>query len=245
MNNQTLEKLQQLKCLAMAKEYQRQSQEMSASTLSFDQRLTLLVDREYESRTNNSIAYNIKKAELSDSSAYLEDINYKPERKLNRDLITQLSTNQYLEDGLSITIIGASGCGKTWLSNAFGIHACRQRYKVKYFRLPDLFIEIEVARLQGHYQRFMKQLNKFDLIILDEFLLTAPNENERNDLLELIEKRINQKSIIFCSQWTPQGWHQKLGEGAVADAILDRITNSSYNLTLHGSSMREEYSRIK
>lgn len=105
--------------------------------------------------------------------------------------------------------------------------------------------DFEVARIQGTYRRFLKQLNKIDLLILDEFLLTGVSDEERNDLLELIESRCNRKSTIFCSQWSHKDGISALGEGPVADAILDRILNSSYTIMLNGSSMREDYSRIR
>lgn len=98
-------------------------------------------------------------------------------------MIEELSTNSYIQQGLNIIIIGASGSGKTWISNAFGVNACLQRFRVRYVRLPDLFQEIEESRVQGKYQKYMKNLNKFDLLILDEFLLTQPKFHERRYLV--------------------------------------------------------------
>ena len=95
------------------------------------------------------------------------------------------------------------------------------------------------------YRQYLKQLQKYDLLILDEFLLVSTEENDRNNLLELIESRTNKKSTIFCSQWTPEGWHERLGAGPVADAILDRVVNSSYRIELYGNSLREDYSKVK
>ena len=142
-------------------------------------------------------------------------------------------------------MIGASGCGKTWISNALGMNAILDRKTVKYIRLSELFSELEAKKIQNTYRQYIKQINKFDLLILDDFLLVKTNESERNDLLELMEKRTNRKSTIFCSQWSPEGWHEKLGNGPIADAILDRIINSSYTMFIEGKSMREEYSKIK
>lgn len=130
-------------------------------------------------------------------------------------------------------------------SNAFGVNACMERYRVQYIRLPDLFQEIEEAKIQGHYKKYMKKLSKVDLLILDEFLLTNISEGERNDLFEVIQSRTDNKSTIYCSQWAPEGWLGKLGNGPLADAILDRIRNSSYTILLKGRSLREDYSKIK
>lgn len=106
-------------------------------------------------------------------------------------------------------------------------------------------MNLETAKIQGTYRKLMKQLGKLDLLIIDEFLLTAVSEIEVNNILEIMEARCNKKSTILCSQWTPEGWYQKLGCGPIADAILDRIINSSYKILLEGSSMREEYSKLK
>lgn len=101
------------------------------------------------------------------------------------------------------------------------------------------------CKIQGNYRKLIKQLSNYDLIIIDEFLLSTINEIEKNDLLELMESRCNKNSTILCSQWSPEGWYERLGEGPVADAILDRIINSSYKILLQGSSMREIYSKLK
>ena len=108
-----------------------------------------------------------------------------------------------------------------------------------------MFSELEAQKIQGKYRQYLSALGKYDLLILDEFLLTSTTTSERENLLELIESRTNKKSTIYYSQWTPSGWHEKLGGGAVADAILDRIINSSYMIELKGNSLREEYSRLK
>ena len=245
MSEQTIEKLKKMKLTRFASEYQKQKGNPEYQKMSFDDRLTLLVDLEYDSRINHTIERNIKNAGFYDSTACLERINYKPERKIDKSLIEELSTNQYIEKGLNIVIAGAAGSGKTWISNALGVHACRARKRVKYMRLPVLLMDLEMARIQGAYRRLIKKLGNLDLLIIDEFLLTSVNETEVNNILEIMEIRCNKKSTILCSQWTPEGWHQKLGGGPVADAILDRIVNSSYNILLEGTSMREEYSKLK
>ena len=135
--------------------------------------------------------------------------------------------------------------GKTWISNALGVHACRSRKRVKYIHLPELLMDLETARIQGTYRKIIKQLGKLDLLIIDEFLLSSVSETEVNSILEIMELRCNKKSTILCSQGPPEGWYQKLGGGPIADAILDRIINSSYKILLEGTSMREEYSKLK
>lgn len=238
-------KLKQMRLPRMREEYKRQRNDPDFQRMSFDERFGQMVSLEYDARINSTIETLIRKAEFYDSTASLTDVNYKPERKLDQGLIEELRTNEYIRSHLNIILIGASGCGKTWLSCAFGINACQARIKTKYIRLPELFSEFEAKKIQGQFRQYLKQLQKYDLLILDEFLLVAASPTERNDLLELMESRTNRRSTIFCSQWTPEGWHERLGAGPVADAILDRIVNSSYTIQLQGNSMREEYSILK
>ena len=239
------EKLKAMRLPRMKEEYLKQKEDPAYSQLSFEERFKQMVDLEYDARISNTIEKLIKKADFYDSSASLEEVNYKPSRKLDKGQIDSLSNNSYIASRLNIILVGATGSGKTWLSCAFGVNACRARYRVKYIRLPDLFAEFETKKIQGKYREYLKELKKYDLLILDEFLLVAASASERNDLLELMEARINRKSTIFASQWLPEGWHERLGGGAVADAILDRISNSSYTITLYGDSLREDYSLLK
>ncbi|WP_331000409.1 ATP-binding protein [Proteiniclasticum sediminis] len=126
------------------------------------------------------------------------------------------------------------------MSNALGVHACQSGYRTRYVRLLDLFSEIEVARIQGKYKELMKQYQKYALMILDKFLLLPTSESEQRDLLELMEVRCGKSSTILCSQFIPEGWHDRLGGSALADSILDRIIPSAYTMIIDGDvSMRK------
>lgn len=245
MNQNLYERLREMRLPVMAEEYKNQSENPNTQNMTFEERFDAMVIKEYDSQMNHTVERYIKNAHFYDSNANLQDINYKPDREIDKGLIEELSTNEYIQQHLNIILIGASGSGKTWISNAFGVNACLDKYKVYYIRLPDLFQEIEEAKIQGNYKKYMKKLFKIDLLILDEFLLTTINESERNDLFEVIQSRTDKKSTIYCSQWAPEGWLGKLGDGLLADAILDRIRNSSYTILLKGRSLREDYSKIK
>jgi DNA replication protein DnaC len=232
----TLRKLQEMRLSTMADSYQNQLLDPNFQALSFEERFGLLVDTEWSSRLSSLI----RKADFQQSNACMEDVEYHTDRKLDRTQILRLATGAYIHDKLNIIIMGASGAGKTYLACAFGIAACRNFYPVKYIRLPELLNELAVARGEGIYQRVMKAYKKIPLLILDEWLLVTLKESEARDLLEIVEARHQRGSTIFCSQFTPAGWHGKIGESTLADAILDRIVHSSYTITIEGlDSMRK------
>lgn len=239
MNRETYDKILKLRLPGMARAYKSQDDFPDINELTFDQRLELLIDAECDSQHNHKIERLIKNAELNDSKASVTQIHYYSDRHLNKDQIMSLATNDYIKNQENILIIGATGSGKSYLASAFGIQACNAGLKVKYVRLPDLLSELEVARLQGNYRRVIKKYTNVDLLIMDEWLLVNTSNIEQQDILEILEKRYRIHSTIFCSQFEVGGWHQKLGNGALADAILDRILPKSHQIKIDGDkSMR-------
>lgn len=245
MNNDTIQKLQQMRLPAFAQAYRDQLERINEySSLSFQERLSLLVDAEYDSRHNNNIKRLVKNAKFTNSSAFLGNIEYLPDRHLNRELLETLADNEYIHQGLNVILIGATGSGKTYISNALGVNACQSGYKTRYIRLPELFGEFEAARIQGTYHALLRQYQKYPLIILDEFLLIPTSDIEQRDLLELMEYRCGHASTIFCSQFSAEGWHERLGGGVLADSILDRIITSAYTMVINGEvSMRQRLNK--
>ena len=245
MKNDTLKKLKAMRLPAFAEAYQKQiDQDAEYQSMSFHERLMLLVDAEYDSRHNNNIRRLMKNAKFSDSSAFLGNIDYLPDQHLNRELLESLADNGYIRQGLNVILIGATGSGKSYIANALGINACQFGYKTRYIRLPELFSELEAARVQGKYHQVMNQLQKLPLAILDEFLLIPTSDQEQRDLLELMEYRCGQTSTIFCSQFMPEGWHERLGGSALADSILDRIIPSAYTMRIDGDVLIRQRKRV-
>jgi len=171
INEATISKLHDMKLSAMAEGYRLQIKNNSVNELSFSDRFGMLVDREWDTRKNNRLKRLIQRADFSISGACMEDIEYKSERKLDKDCLLQLSTCSYITEKQNVIILGATGSGKTYLSCALGMAACRQFFTVKYIRLPDLLEELSIAIGEGVFQKFMQSYKKTDLLILDEWLL--------------------------------------------------------------------------
>jgi DNA replication protein DnaC len=240
VNEATIDKLREMQLDVMAETFRSQESDPAFSTLSFGERLGLLVDAEWSSRKSRRLNRLIRGAQLHFPNACVEDIEYHEDRKLDRSLITKLSTCAYVQDKHNIIILGASGAGKTYLACAFGIAACKNFMRVKYVRLPDLLNDLIVARNTGAYKKIMQHYKRVDLLILDEWLLHKLKETEARDLLEIVEARHQKGSTIFLSQFASAGWHTRIGEGTLADAILDRIVHDSYEIFIDGKdSMRK------
>lgn len=227
-NETTINKLIEMRLSVLADAYRTQLSDHSMQELSFEDRFGLLVDIEYNARKDNKRKRLIKRADFDQPQANIHDINYTSGRKLNKSFIERLSTCEYIQDKHNIIITGATGSGKSYLSCALGMEACKHYFSTKYIRLPELLSELAVARGEGKFKETIKQYQKYTLLILDEWLLVKLTETEARDLLEIIHARHHKASTIFCSQFAPMGWYNKFPEGQIADAILDRIVHDSY-----------------
>jgi len=234
----TLQQLRELKLIGMAQGFEEQVQQPTMSSLSFEERIAFLVDREVSYRKNRRLERLLKTAKLR-QKACIEDIDYQKPRGLDKAQVLSLTQGQWLQQKQNLIITGASGVGKSWLACAFGFQACRQGINVRHYRLSRLLESIRIAHADGSYPKLMKQLEKTELLLLDDFGIDILNRGQRNDLLEILEDRHQRASIIITSQLPIAEWHAFIGEAMIADAILDRVIHDSYQLNLKGDSMRK------
>jgi len=239
LNETTINKLYEMKLGVMAQTFKDQLTDSNFSSLSFEERLGLIVDAEWTARKNNRLKRLIRSAGYEFTDACIEDIEYHADRKLDKAQIARLATCSYITDCHNIIILGATGNGKTYLANAFGISANRNFYTSKHVSLPDLLGELAVARGEGRYQKAVKQYKQVKLLIIDEWLLFPISDTEARDVLDIVNARHKRASTIFCSQFAPEGWYHKISEPTVAEAICDRIVHDSYTILIDGEGMRE------
>lgn len=240
LNNNTASKLREMKMSVMARSFENQLADTEVFSLSFEERFGMLVDLEYTTRINNRLKRLIRNANYALPDACLEDIEYIADRQLDKSLIVRLGSCDYIGLKHNVIILGATGSGKTYLSNALGLTANRNFLTVKYIRLPELLGELAIARAEGNYRKLMKTYKTVQLLILDEWLLSPLKDSESKELLEIAEARYKKASTIFCSQFDVGGWHEKIGDPTLADAICDRIVHDSYKIVIKGdNSMRK------
>jgi DNA replication protein DnaC len=240
LNEQTTEKLQALRLVAMASAWEEQNKSADVAALSFDERFGLLVDAEWLARENKRVARNLKEAKLRLGQACIEGIDYPPRRELDKALIRQLASCEWVRQHQVVVITGATGVGKTYVGCALAQQACRKGYRVMYRRASRLLDELRLARADGSYARLLGRLARADVLVIDDFALAPMTEAERNDLLEVLEDRHELRATVITSQLAPSSWHAYLSEPTLADAICDRVLHQAHRLALKGPSRRKE-----
>jgi DNA replication protein DnaC len=239
LNHPTLEKLKCLKLIGMAEGLQEQMASSRYDSLSFEERLGLLVDFESTQRDDRRIQSRLKQATLR-QSACLEDIHHSSKRGLDPSLVRSLADCRWIKEGLNVLITGATGVGKSWLACALGHQACLKGYKTKYYRASRLFEELELARGDGRYPKLMRAISRLNLIIIDDWGLSQLKEHERRDMLEILEDRYGNASTIIAGQMPVEHWHDIIGNPTFADAIMDRLVHQAYKIELDGDTMRRK-----
>jgi len=207
--------------------------------MSFDERFGIFVDREWTDRQDRRLTNRLKGAKLREP-ACLEDVDYRHPRGLDRSVMQRLTTCQWVKTHEAVLITGATGLGKTWLACALAHQACREGYTALYVRVPRLLHSLTLARADGSYVRELARMARTDLLILDDWGLAPMGEQERHDMLEIIEDRNGLKATIVTSQVPVANWHDTIGDPTIADAILDRLVNRAHRIELKGPSLRKK-----
>jgi len=238
LNNPTTEKLRAMRLIGMLKALENQDTVPDVDKLSFSERFGLIVDNEYTERQNRALSKRLISARLK-QEACLEDINFKAVRNLDKRLLTQLASCQWVQEGLAVLITGKTGTGKTYVACALANKACRAGFTSLYVRAPRLFHDITVSKINNTYTKFLARLARLDVLLIDDFALIPLSEEHCRDMLEIIDDRCNKKSTVIISQLPVDTWHQTMINATLADAILDRVVNNSYRLNLTGPTMRD------
>jgi DNA replication protein DnaC len=228
----TYEKLAGMKLFGMLNALKDRLGRPDHSELSAADLIGFLVDDEYTYRENKRLGRLLHKAKFKERNACIENLDYRSARGLKKAVVLDLARNQWITAHQNILITGTSGSGKSYLAQAFGNNACRQGLSVHYVRLPRLLFGILQSRAEGTYTDFLKRLSRFQLLIIDDLGVASLSEQERQDLLEIVEDRYGASATVVTSQLPVSGWHTYLGGGVVADAILDRLVHNAHRIDL-------------
>lgn len=239
MMHTTIAQLRSLKLDGLATGLEEQLAQPAMAAMSFEERLTLLVDREVHCRSDRKLLRLLKSAHLKYGQAAIEDIDGRPGRGIDRREVMSLALGDWVSAGHSVLITGPTGAGKSWLACALAQYACRRGYSALYQRVPRLQEEMRIRHGSGVFGKWLIQLAKTDVLILDDWGMGAIDSTTRSDLLEIIDDRAANKATVITSQLSIEHWHAWIGDATIADAILDRVMQRHHRFTLTGDSLRQ------
>jgi DNA replication protein DnaC len=234
-----LDQMQSLGLGGMAAAYRQLAEQDDTGGLGREEWLGLMLDREVAVRADRRLSNRLKTARLRFADACVEDIDFGAQRALDRRNTLQLAQGGWLKAHENLVINGKTGTGKTWLACALGRQAARLDYTVLYVRMPRLFEDLAMARLDGRFPRLVEKIGRVQLLILDDWGTHTLSDQQRLDLLEIFEERYRRKSTLITAQLPVAQWHEMIGEATIADAIMDRIIHNAHRITLEGESLRK------
>jgi DNA replication protein DnaC len=244
MNPSTVEQLKALRLGGMLEAWSEQQTSSTYHDLGFDERFSLLVEREHHRRAQQRLQRRLKQAQLS-TTASVADIDFSVARGLVKSKFLELAGGQWVQEHLNLMLVGPTGVGKTFLSSVLANHCCILGQTVRYIRSADLLLELKLSRADGSLPKLQRQLAAFNLLVLDDWLRDPLPPQDARDLLDLLDLRYRKASCLFATQLPVEGWHGQIADPTLADAILDRIVHDSLRLVLNGESMRKLTSKLQ
>lgn len=241
---QVIEQMKQMKLSAMVESFEALINSGDYQELGHEEFIALLVEAEYSARKNRKLNRMIRRANLKPEQACLANIRYSAGRGFTKKDIAPFQSNTWLNNTQNVLIVGSTGCGKTYLSEAIAFQAITMGFSVMKIRYRMLFEEINNAKGTGAYLNYLKKVAGTKVLIIDDFAMHTISENDAGELLDIIEEKEQTGSIIITSQFPIDKWHLKLPDPTVADAICDRLLNAAIKLNLKGESMRKKTNKI-
>jgi DNA replication protein DnaC len=233
-----MDKLLQLRLPAFRDGLREQVSNPKYAELSFEERLLLLVELECNRRLDSRTQRRFKQAEFP-ITAMVEDLDFSPERKLDRRLIIELSQCNWIDKALNVIVEGATGTGKSFLACALGTAACKLGYAVRYYHTARFLLTLNRARQDGSYLQSLRSISKIEVLILDDWMRDPIPIAAAQDLLEVVDDRFGHSATVIASQVPIPDWHARFPDPTMADAILDRCVHNAYHLVLQGDSQRK------
>jgi DNA replication protein DnaC len=238
LNEPTMTKLYEMKLNGMAEAYEEQRTSSTVTELAFEERFSMLVERQWIWKENRALATRLAYAGLKQPAA-IEDLDFRDSRGLKRAHIEQLSTADWLENHQNTLITGPTGCGKTYVACALAHKACRLGYRALYYYAPKLFRALTLAQADGSLPNLLRKIAKARLLVVDDWGMAKVEERQYREFLEILDDRHGTGSTLITSQFPVGVWHEAIPDPTVADAILDRLIHNAHRIELKGESMRK------
>lgn len=238
----TITKMLEMKLNGMAEALEEQRKSADTASLGFEERLAMLVERQWLWKQNRSLTARLKHARLR-QPACMEDIDYRHPRGLQRSVMEHLSGCDWVRHAHNCIITGPTGAGKSYLACALAHQACRDGYRTLYFYAPKLFRELHACEADGSLPALLRKLARTQLLVIDDWGLEKASSALYRDFLEILDDRHTSAATLITSQFPPDRWHELIGDATVADAILDRLIHGAHRIELDGDSMRKHRSK--
>jgi DNA replication protein DnaC len=239
-DTQTIATLKSLHLSAMAEVYEASLRLGPSQAQTTGELVAQMAEAEFNARQQRRTERLLKRANLR-VPASIDEIEFSPERNLDRSLIQRLSTLEWIARGSTILITGPTGSGKSFLACAFAHEACLQGITTRYIRATKLFPQLHMARGDGSYFDEIQRLAKTSLLIIDDFGLMGLEADDRLALLEILDDRYRKAATIIAAQTPVSTWHTLIGEPTIADAVMDRLAHTPYIFQLKGGSRRKKH----
>jgi len=239
LHDPTLALLHTLRLRGMAEAYQTQQTLRERDAMGFEERLVYLLEAEQQDRATRRLVRLVRQARFRFPSAAIEHVIFTHRPGLDRSVLLRLARGEWIPPGDVTLITGPTGTGKSWLACALGHAACRRGHTVRYTRVSELCDELALLRTAGTHGRLLTQLQKTDLLILDDWAAGSFTERGRHDLLDILEDRYDRRATLVTSQFPVREWHGLIGNPTVADALLDRLVHHAHRIELTGESLRK------
>lgn len=237
MNIET--QLKQLRLHGMNRSWQALNETRKLHELTLSEGMEVLLQAETDDRDGKRFERLQANANFR-YKASVEELNMDPTRGMDRSMVADFATGSYIQKGEAILICGATGTGKSFFASALGHQACTQGYRVAYFNVQKLLLKTKMSRIDGTVYKLFEKISKAELLILDDFGLTHLEQQQRMDMMEIIEDRHASRATIIASQLPVAKWYDIIGENTIADALLDRMVHTSYRVELKGESLRKK-----
>jgi len=244
LNEQTVEQLSSMRLSGMLEAFKEQMTSTRYGKLSFEERFSMMVEKEWELREERALKRRLKKSRIK-QQACVQDIDYRHPRGLDRSLMRSLASCRFVKDGHNVIITGPTGVGKSYIACALAHQACLKGFSSFYIRAPRLTEELLLSHADGSHLKFLDRLARFELMVIDDWGIAPLKDQERRDLLEVIEDRAQDRSTIVTSQYPASSWHHFIGDPTIAEAIMDRLIHNAHRLELKGGSMRKVRANVK
>jgi len=237
MNEQTLQKMKQMKFFGMVRAFRTSIENGSMGQMTSDEMVSMLVNAEWDDRNNRRIERQMRNARFR-YKANIEQLHFDVDRNLDKNQLMRMAECTFIQRKENLLITGSTGIGKSFIASAIGNQACTLGFKVLYTSSTKLFTRLKMAKADGSYIREIAKIERQDLLILDDFGLQPLDASSRSVLMEIIEDRHGNRSTIITSQLPVAEWYEVIGEQTIADAILDRVVHDAHRMELAGESLR-------